>query len=1111
MKMKPIMLVRPLFASLLLSLSAHAQDKPNVLFILCDDLGYGDLGVLYQNDKAGTKKFATPNLDTMAAQGIQLRSHYTPAPVCAPARASLMTGVHQGHSNVRDNQFDKALEDNHTLATVLKQAGYATSIVGKWGLQGGGGTPALWPAYPTKRGFDYFYGYVRHGDGHSQYPFHTTVDPDGSGDTVRTPKEVYDQDTMVRDDLAKCYTTDLFTARAKKWIVDHRAASPTQPFFLYLAYTAPHAALQVPTTAYPSGGGLSGGLQWNGTSGNMINTATGTVDSFIHPDYASKSWTANEKRFATMVRRIDDCVGDLLEALEDLGIDDNTLVVFTSDNGPHHESYFNASYDANSFNSFGPFDGTKRDCWEGGIREPALARWPGTIPAGRISNRPSQFHDWMPTFAEVAGLPVPSRSDGVSLINDLTGVETSPDSTVYIEYFHNGATKSYSAFDSSHRSRQRNQMQVIFQGGYKGVRYDIQSHADPFEIYDLTTDPQETNNLATSQAAIQEEMKNRVLRLRMSDSTSARPYDNEFIPGLSAPVSPGVAWKSYDGTLPWVPDFSSLTPLASGNSTSITPAVGPGGENFGLSFDGYLQVPTDGDYTFYLPSSGGSHLRIHEATVIEDDFARTGAEPSGTIRLLAGLHPFRLNYRHASGSAALALDWSGPSIARETLTDTNLRRYDITASTPPAANDDPSATPQDAAISIPVLLNDSDDGFPNPISITSITKPSAGTATIDGASIVYTPSTGFLGEDIFTYTITDGQENATATVRVNVFFSDGDFWYPLNQTEGTTTYEAGGGSPATLQNFQDPASSWVPGRFGYGLTFDSVDDFVSIDDFPGILGTNDRTCAAWVKTTAAGGNRPIIAWGPNTGGSKWIFLMNPAGQIRVEITNGFVVGTSAINDGNWHHVACTFANDDSPNADDIKLYVDGALETLSTSTPFDLNTGNAGDATIGADIQNRRWNGVIDEARILPRALSLSEIADLATTSPAEDPSDAAWWKRHFGDTAFDWMSDFDSDGISNLAEYAFGGRPRLADLPSAISTSSLVEDTFSFEHLRLKALTSSLDYQLRHSGDLENWQNHPASPASIDPDSDPSYERVTYEITPGTDPDFFRIRATKP
>jgi arylsulfatase A-like enzyme len=412
---------------------------PNIIFILTDDLGYGDIGVFYQNQRQAEGKPAevTPNLDAMAAQGIQLRDHYTSAPVCAPARGTLLAGVDQGHAGVRDNQFDKALEDNHTLATVLKAAGYTTAAIGKWGLQGtaeipaseesgtthAGDNPALWPAYPTKRGFDYFFGYVRHRDGHEHYPAEGKYDGH---------KQVWDMDHEISASLKGCYTADLWTARAKKWIADQHTAAPDKPFFLYLAYDTPHAVLEYPAAPYPKGGGLTGGLQWLGQPGNMISTASGTPDSFCSPEFADATfreafgkmtpaafakgplpWPEVAKRYATDVHRLDDCVGDLLQLLRDLHINDNTLVVFTSDNGPSVESYLpkigpdgkKAEDPAcpNFFHSFGPFDGIKRDCWEGGIREGAIVRWPGKIPAGQVSETPSQFQDWMPTLARPRG------------------------------------------------------------------------------------------------------------------------------------------------------------------------------------------------------------------------------------------------------------------------------------------------------------------------------------------------------------------------------------------------------------------------------------------------------------------------------------------------------------------------------------------------------------------------------------------------------------------------------------------------------------------------------------------------------------------------------------
>ena len=258
-------------ACLLATLPGAAAPRPNILFILTDDLGYGDLGVFYQNRRAAAADrhqpwFATPNLDTLAKEGLRMSQHYCPAPVCAPSRASLLCGVHQGHSGVRDNQFDYPLEDNHTLASVLRQAGYATVAIGKYGLDGRATGARV--AGPLARGFDYFFGYLDHVDGHYHYP-------------KEAGRALYDGTNDISSRLDKCYTTDLWTARAKRWITDHQATNAPQPFFIYLAYDTPHARLQVPTEAYPPGRGTNGGVLWTGTPGAMINTASGTVDSWI--------------------------------------------------------------------------------------------------------------------------------------------------------------------------------------------------------------------------------------------------------------------------------------------------------------------------------------------------------------------------------------------------------------------------------------------------------------------------------------------------------------------------------------------------------------------------------------------------------------------------------------------------------------------------------------------------------------------------------------------------------------------------------------------------------------------------------------------------------------
>lgn len=671
-----------LFLSALIPLQMDAADrKPNIIFILTDDLGYGDVGVFFQNLRKEKNNRAepwhsTPKLDAMAHEGMMLTQHYCAAPVCAPSRASLMLGVHQGHSNVRDNQFDKALENNHTVASVLKTAGYSTALFGKWGLQGKGKSAAEWPAYPTKRGFDEFFGYVRHGDGHEHYP---------KEGLYRGKKEVWDNDREISAQCDKCYTADLFAARAKKYIIDQHSEHPAKPFFIYLAFDTPHAVDELPTQAFPKNPGLNGGLRWLGKDGEMINTANGKIDSYYYPEYVNATydddrnpktpevpWPDVYKRYASAVQRIDDCVGDILQTLKDLRIGDNTLVIFSSDNGPSVESYLKQNLAADFFNSFGPFDGIKRDTWEGGIRMPTIVWWPKHISPGKISARPSQWQDWMATFADVAGVPAPARCDGVSLVPTLTDKGGQKPSTVYVEYFHGAKTPNYDEFFPEHRNRVRKQMQAIRIGDFQGVRYNIASHSDDFEIYKVVTDPQQTRNLANEKkfAVLQQQMKDAVLQLRRPDSDARRPYDNEFVPPISiSSTAPGVEWSAYKSKFPWVPELTLLEPSSHGTEKSPALSIRPRENNFGILFTGYISAPADGDYTIYLTADTGALLRIHEATVIDADFGYSGGtEKSETIKLKKGLHPFRLYYaRGTKGKPSLKLEWSGPGIEKQSI------------------------------------------------------------------------------------------------------------------------------------------------------------------------------------------------------------------------------------------------------------------------------------------------------------------------------------------------------------------------------------------------------------------------------------------------------------
>ncbi len=645
------------------------SNKPNIIFILTDDLGYGDVGCLYQNyrKKAGNRFkpwFSTPNIDAFAAQGAKLTNHYTGSPVCAPARASLVTGRDQGHCDLRDNEFDKPITNNYTIANVLKQAGYYTAIIGKWGIGGHGGH---YPGHPMKRGFDYFYGYMEHLFGHNHYP--------KNGGTVM------DGYKHVTDGLEHAYTTDLWTARAKKLIVDRVRNKGQQPFFIYLAYDTPHAQLQVPTQKYPRGRGLHGGLQW------PLNTNSGVNDSYIYPDYRNATWDNDDdpqtpekpwpefaKRHATMIRRIDNAVGDLLQLLRDLKIDKNTLVIFSSDNGPHGERGKDGKYceDPRFFDSWGPFDGMKRDLYEGGCREPSLAWWPGHIAAGSVVDFPSAFWDWMPTFCDVAGLTPPDWTDGISLLPSLTGKgKQRKREYLYFEYFGVNAGLGNKVLLRDKHLKTRRQEQMVRIGDYVGVRYNIQSNADPLRLYNVVTDPHQDHNLASQPQyrKLLDRMHYLLTAARQPGGGVRRPYDKVLLPGLMVDANEGLRYSYYEGNWPWVPDFATLTPVKTGICSTAEMSVRERNRNFGIEFTGLIKVNHDGKYTFYMTDSGGANLWIHDRQVIDDDYHHDGRTVSGTILLKAGLHPLRIACKHHKGKPKLALEYAGPSLKRQVVAE----------------------------------------------------------------------------------------------------------------------------------------------------------------------------------------------------------------------------------------------------------------------------------------------------------------------------------------------------------------------------------------------------------------------------------------------------------
>jgi arylsulfatase A-like enzyme len=700
----------------------HYSKSPNIIFIVSDDQGYGDLGNFFQNQRAKQKDSSkpfllSPQLDKLANEGAMLTQYYCAAPICAPSRASIMLGVTQGHSNIRDNQFDKALEDNYTIASTLRTLGYSTAAIGKWGLQGNDKYDIdgyKWPAHPLKRGFDYYFGYMRHSDGHEHYPKEALY----KKYWAENGKSVWENYTNITQDLDKCYTADLWTAAAKRYIMDHvKAKKKDSPFFLYLAFDTPHAAQELPTQKYPAGGGRNGGIQWVGKPGHFINTASGIPDSYTYPEYANATydhddntltpkveWPEIYKRYATANRRIDDAVGDIVQLIRDLKLDSNTIIVYTSDNGPSKESYLpEDKYDPNSptfFSSYGPFEGIKGDTWEGGIHLPAIVWWPKHILSGSKISTPVIAYDWAPTFINLAGGTAPARMDGISVLPLLTGRTSLPSRPIYIEYKNEESTPDYQEFSSSHRGRIRGQMQWIRVGDYAGIRYNVKSPSDDFEIYNVVSDPSQRHNLVTEKQTtlphsfplpisgsnnggvdingFQSYLKDRVLQMHRPNSSVPRPYDSAYIPSVIIEnVVPGVSCSIYKGSFPWIPQVIDLKPVEQRHS-SLPDVNASGNVNNTLSvFGGYMSVPQDGEYTFYMSSDAKAFLRLHDVQVIDEDYAYPGnLLRSASIFLKAGLHPFSLSYYRSkdTGPPLLKLDWSSTNMPRQRMQKTAFFR-----------------------------------------------------------------------------------------------------------------------------------------------------------------------------------------------------------------------------------------------------------------------------------------------------------------------------------------------------------------------------------------------------------------------------------------------------
>lgn len=424
----------------------ETNQQPNIIFILADDLGYGDLG------SYGQTQIQTPNLDQMAAEGMRFTNHYAGSTVCAPSRCVLMTGKHTGNCRIRGNAVMPLQPDDVTVAEVLQEAGYTTGLIGKWGLGESGST-----GIPNKQGFDYFYGYLNQIRAHNFYPDYLWRNEEQVplANEVEIVQETYAKGIGSYATKKVDYSHDLFTEEALSFVTTHQA----DPFFLYLAYTIPHA-----------------------NNESHLNNEHG-MEVPDYGIYADMDWPDVEKGMAAMVSRLDTDVGRLLEHLRALGLSENTLVIFTSDNGPHREGW----HDANFFDSNGPLRGIKRALYEGGIRVPMLAWWPSRIAPNQTSDHPSAFWDFLPTAADIAGIASPSDSDGTSYLPTLLGNEQEPPPYLYWEFYEGGSA------------------QAVRAGPWKAVRKPM--FTGSIELYNLSTDLGESTDVALQYPSVVDSLR----------------------------------------------------------------------------------------------------------------------------------------------------------------------------------------------------------------------------------------------------------------------------------------------------------------------------------------------------------------------------------------------------------------------------------------------------------------------------------------------------------------------------------------------------------------------------------------------------------------------------
>jgi len=448
------------------------KTRPNIVYIFADDLGYGDLGCF------GQEMIKTPEIDKMAAEGMRFTQHYAGNTVCAPSRCSLMTGIHQGHATIRGNGCTGGCpirSEDKTVAEYLKEAGYITGLIGKWGL-GDFGTEG----FPTKQGFDYFYGYDNQIYAHNYWPeflWRNNQKDYLSNKVQYLDSNAWHQGKGSYSTVKSAYSHDLFTMEALTFLQKHQDTS----FFLYLPFTIPHN---------------------NGEAPKGFKQEV--------PDYGiydKQEWETDTKGYAAMISRLDESVGLIISQLEELGLAENTLVIFDSDNGPMQADQH---YHNKFFNSNANLRGGKRDLYEGGIRVPMIAWWPGKIDAGQVSDHVNAAYDFLPTATQIAGVNIAENIDGISFLPILLGQEQEQHEYLYWEFSGAGY------------------QQAIRMGNWKAVRTDLEKNPEaPFELYNLADDPDESENIAAKHPDVIKNIEQIAAEAHVPNKRFPAPWEKE--------------------------------------------------------------------------------------------------------------------------------------------------------------------------------------------------------------------------------------------------------------------------------------------------------------------------------------------------------------------------------------------------------------------------------------------------------------------------------------------------------------------------------------------------------------------------------------------------------